>query len=153
MTATNVMFRETIPTFRRIASRAMRRITMQQQIPTTFQPELTMFAWSVTPPCPDGNRLNSQFMMVCFFPYIQKSTVVNGAVALNAIATLRITQYSPVSIAMSTTGLIWMTNIRVRMDMNIQAWPAWIATPQEDTNKKQYEKFITDPIYSFCWPQ
>ena len=62
--------------------------------------------------------------------------MVNGAVALIAIATLRITQYSPVSIAMSITGLIWMTNIRVRMDMNIQAWPVWIATPQEDTNKK-----------------
>jgi len=79
--------------------------------------------------------------------------MVNGVVVLNVIATLRITQYSPVSIAMSTTALIWMTNTRVRMDMNIQAWPAWIATPQEDTNKKQHEKFITDPIYPFCWPQ
>jgi hypothetical protein len=75
-------------------------------------------------------------MMVCFSPYIQKSTVVNGAVALNVTATLPIMQFFPVWIAMSITAQKWMTNIRARMDMNIQALPVWIAIPQEDTNKK-----------------
>jgi hypothetical protein len=153
MIATSATFLVNNPIYPPSAFPAMRQITMPPPIPTTSRPALTMFAWSATPPCPDGSLLNSQFMMVYFFPYIRESTVVNGAAALTVTATLRTMQFFPVWIATSIIAQAWMTNIREKVDMNITAWPAWIVTPQEDTNKKQHEKYITDPVYPCCWPQ
>ena len=66
-------------------------------------------------------------MILCFSPYIQESTGVNGIVALNVTATLPTMQLFPVWIAMSITAQGWMTSIREKMGMNITAWHAWIA--------------------------
>ena len=55
---------------------------------------------------------------------------MNGTLVLTAIAIRQTILYSPVSIAMSTTAQKWMTNIRMKLIMNIPAWHVWIAIPE-----------------------
>ena len=128
MNVTNVMFRVTIPMCRQIVFPATRRITMPLPIPTTSQQELTTFAWSATPPYPDGNRPNSPYMTHSFSPYTQERMAIDGTVVLNVTATLPTIPFLHASIAMNITVQTWITSIRVKLIMNISVWPAWIAT-------------------------
>ena len=73
-------------------------------------------------------------MMVCFFPYIQESIVVNGTVARIATAVWPTTLFFPALIAMNIANHAWMTNTRMKMAIHITAWPAWIVIQQEVMN-------------------
>ena len=130
MNATNVMFRVTIPTCRQNAFPATRQITMPLPIPTTPQQELTTFAWSVTPPYPDGNLPNSPYMTHSFSPYTQERMTMNGTIAPTVTAIPPTIPFLHASIAMNITVQTWMTNIRMKMIMNIPVWRAWTAIQQ-----------------------
>ena len=60
---------------------------------------------------------------------------MNGTLVQIAIATRRTILFFPVSIAMSTTAMIWMTNILMKLIMNTPVWHVWIVIPEGVTNR------------------
>jgi hypothetical protein len=86
-------------------------------------------AWNATPLCPAGNLPISQNTTPCFFPYTRVSTGMNGTHARIATAIPLTILFFPALIAMNTTVLTWMTNIRTRTITYTAALPAWIVIP------------------------
>jgi len=133
--ATAATQERTIPIYHQNVSPAIRKIIMPLPTPVIWLRTSPLIVWNAIPPCLDGNRPISQYMMLSFFPYTQESTIMNGALVPTAIAIRQTILYSPASIAMSTTVQKWMTNIRMKLIMNIPVWHVWIAIPGGVTNR------------------